>query len=187
MRNRLKTKPRKSGEIMSYMRSGYELDKFKTGESVYVYHDGKQVEDYGESFEDSKVLAELIYVILRRETGDEEWSNKILRILAEKLDIDDQLKDGTEPERSMSIIPMEFTTYEVASVLTWEHQNNEILAMTSDGCGLDFDFQNNDIEDITESTKWADYTDLFNFLCDEEEKELKKRAKQQKKLSKGDA
>ena len=82
---------------MSFMRWGYPLTYFKKGESSsYVYSssikDGK-IEDYDDAYENNESFVELIGTFIRRETGDEEYAWKIVRILAKKLGIEDNLRE----------------------------------------------------------------------------------------------
>jgi hypothetical protein len=73
------------------MRAGYPLEKFKDGESDYVFNAGDYVEDYGSGYPDTATLLELVYNIMVRETGDKVWCDKILEILAERCGISDRL------------------------------------------------------------------------------------------------
>jgi len=81
---------------MSYMRWGYPLKYFKSGETKsYVYQssikDGK-IEDYDDKYEDNRSFCELISVFVEYETNDPEYTFKIVKILAKKLGIDGQLR-----------------------------------------------------------------------------------------------
>jgi len=81
---------------MSYQRWGYPLEWFKTGESksyVFCHVDGF-VEDYNDTYDDDKSFCELIYRIVLCETEDKKYAEKILRVLAKKLGIEDELKEG---------------------------------------------------------------------------------------------
>jgi len=87
---------------MSYQRWGSPLDYFKTGESKsYVYlHGGEDnndfIEDYDDEYKDNKSLVELLGVFIVRETGDEKYAWKMVKILAKKLGVE---KDLIEEEK----------------------------------------------------------------------------------------
>ena len=79
---------------MSYQRYGYPLKYFKTGVSdnyVFSHVDG-YIEDYGSDYKDDKSLVELIGDIIERETGNEDYAWKIVKVLAKKLKIDKDLR-----------------------------------------------------------------------------------------------
>lgn len=91
---------------MSYMRPGHPLKYFKSGTTdSYVYPSSIKdvgVEDYSDSYEDNKSFCELIGNFVRRSTGDEEFAWKIVQILAEKLGIEDDLRE--EPATTKELL-----------------------------------------------------------------------------------
>ena len=75
---------------MSYIRAGHELMDFEGESECYVYSDGTEVVDYGETYEDNASLAQLIINMFRRTLRadgitDEEWIDKIKEALSKKL------------------------------------------------------------------------------------------------------
>lgn len=79
---------------MSYMRFGYKHRWFKTGKSdLYVFpHVDGFVEDYGADYKDDRSLIELIGTIIWRETENERYANKIVKVLAKKLGLEKDLR-----------------------------------------------------------------------------------------------
>jgi hypothetical protein len=79
---------------MSYQRYGYPLKYFKTGESEsYVFcHVGGYVEDYNDNYEDNKSLIDLVGRIILCETKDEKYAWKMVKVLAKKFDVEDDLR-----------------------------------------------------------------------------------------------
>ncbi|MBE3114813.1 MAG: hypothetical protein IMZ59_04760 [Actinobacteria bacterium] len=81
------------------MRWGYPLEYFKTGKSAYYVflHCGEgnedYMEDYGETYKDDKSLIELIGRIIYHETKDEKYTWKMVKILAKKLGVEDDLRE----------------------------------------------------------------------------------------------
>jgi hypothetical protein len=77
------------------MRYGYPLTYFKTGESsyyVFAHCDGF-VEDYKTKYEDDKSLIELIGNFIERETGDEKYALKMVKVLAKKFGVEKDLRE----------------------------------------------------------------------------------------------
>ena len=73
---------------------GSPLIYFKGESEAYVFSSvGDFIEDYGDEFEDTSTFADLLLGILLRETKDEKWVDKISKILAKKLNIEDKLRD----------------------------------------------------------------------------------------------
>lgn len=73
---------------VSYMRSPYPLRHFKGESKSYVYHNGAFVEDYGDGYENNESFIELIGRFIERETGDEAYAMKIMKVLSEKLGVE---------------------------------------------------------------------------------------------------
>lgn len=79
---------------MSYMRSPYPLEHFYGITESYVFpHTSGFVEDYGDSYHNNPSFIELIGRFVRDATGDEEYSDKLIRVLAKKLGCDHLLRD----------------------------------------------------------------------------------------------
>jgi hypothetical protein len=80
---------------MSYMREGEPLRCFKGEGDAYIVGTAKGgkpfVEDYGALYEDAVSLADLMARMVMRETGDEDFTNKVVRSLAVKMGIEDYL------------------------------------------------------------------------------------------------
>jgi hypothetical protein len=89
---------------MSYQRWGYPLEYFKTGNShsyVYLHCSDEErmedyIEDYDDKYKDNKSLVELIGIFIARETGDEKYAWKMVKVLAKKLGVE---KDLIEEEK----------------------------------------------------------------------------------------
>lgn len=77
---------------MSYIRNGHPLFWFKGESHSYVYLSDAGIVDYDDEYEDVPTFVELIGNIVGRETGDPEFANKIVRTLAVRLNIADQLR-----------------------------------------------------------------------------------------------
>lgn len=79
------------------MRTGHPLKHFM-GESKYyifptVCGDDSHIEDYGESYDDLPSLVELLGTFIKRESGDEEYADRMVLILSDKLNITSSLKE----------------------------------------------------------------------------------------------
>jgi len=77
---------------MSYIRAGHELYDFEGESESYVFESGSTdsptfVEDYGDKYEDNATLAQLLINIMRRVTDDEKYIQKMIGVLAKKLDV----------------------------------------------------------------------------------------------------
>jgi len=73
---------------MSYMRIGYPMKWFVTDSSYYVFlHSEGHMEDYNEDYGDPCSLIELIGNFILRETGDEKYATKMVRILAQRMKV----------------------------------------------------------------------------------------------------
>ena len=84
---------------MSYMRMNYPLRYFKGNSKSYVFHCSHHkrkkydfVEDYNDQYKDNASFCELIGNIVMRETSDEKYSEKIIKILAKKLRVEYKLR-----------------------------------------------------------------------------------------------
>lgn len=82
---------------MSFMRCGYPLRYFRKGETeFYVFPSefkGKEyIEDYDSDYKDDKSFAELIGNFVKSATGNEEYAFKIVKLLAKKLGIENELR-----------------------------------------------------------------------------------------------
>jgi len=99
---------------MSYQRMGYPLTYFEGESKSYVfvssypkkgtlkkYKAGKKfkngdyegyVEDYKDIYKDNCSFIELIGTIIRRETEDKEYAEKIIKVLAKKLKVEHKLR-----------------------------------------------------------------------------------------------
>ena len=79
---------------MSYMKFGYPLMWFNTGETKsYVYQSTDNCTvDYDDKYEDDKSFCELVYTFVLHETEDKKYAEKILRTLAKKLGVDKELR-----------------------------------------------------------------------------------------------
>ena len=79
---------------MSYLRYGYPLKYFKGFSDSYVYlHNDGYIEDHNDKYQDTVSFADLMGVIILRETGDKKYAWKMVKILAKKLGIEDKLRD----------------------------------------------------------------------------------------------
>jgi hypothetical protein len=84
---------------MSYARAGHERIYFKGISDSYVFTSGMPedkdyyVEDYGDKYECNEDLIEVLANIIIRETQDNAYTLKIIRILAKRLDVYNNLKD----------------------------------------------------------------------------------------------
>lgn len=71
---------------MSYMRSPYPLRHFRDYSRSYVFgYSDHEIEDYGDKYENNPSLIELLGTFIRRSTGDKTYAEKMMRILAGKL------------------------------------------------------------------------------------------------------
>ena len=82
---------------MSFMRCGYPLRYFKKGETEYYVFPGEYkgkeyIEDYSSDYKDDKSFAELIGNFVKSATGNEEYAFKIVKVLAKKLGIENELR-----------------------------------------------------------------------------------------------
>ena len=78
---------------MSYMRIGYPLKWFILDSSYYVFlHVEGHVEDYDENYSDPCSLIELIGTMIERETGDEVYATKVVKILAVRMKVYEYLR-----------------------------------------------------------------------------------------------
>lgn len=78
------------------MRYGYPLKYFKNGASEsYVYDSSSTnaIEDYGDKYNDNRSFCELIGTFIRRATDDEKYTWKMVKILAKKLGVEDDLRE----------------------------------------------------------------------------------------------
>ena len=78
---------------MSYLRMGHPLTWFKGDSNAYVFLSDVGIEDYDNTYENLPTLIELLGVIVTRETGDEGFAEKLIRVLASKLGVADQLRE----------------------------------------------------------------------------------------------
>lgn len=81
---------------MSFIRAGHELEWFKDTSHEYVFlcADEKEgVEDYNSGYSHNPSLCELIGHFILRQTGDEQYADKMVRILAERLGCADKLRE----------------------------------------------------------------------------------------------
>lgn len=77
---------------MSYLRMGHPLTWFDGDSNAYVFLGEGGIEDYDNNYEDLPTLIELIGVIISRETEDDGFAEKVVRMLAYKLGVVDQLR-----------------------------------------------------------------------------------------------
>ena len=77
---------------MSYQRSPYPLRYFRGTTTEYVWSEGERITDYGSSYKHDPSFCELIRDIVERETGDEEYANKIMMTLANKIGCSGELR-----------------------------------------------------------------------------------------------
>jgi hypothetical protein len=77
---------------VSYIRNGHPLTWFKGNSHSYVYLSDAGIVDYDDEYEDLPTFIELIGNIVGRETDDPEFANKIVRTLAVRLKVADQLR-----------------------------------------------------------------------------------------------
>jgi hypothetical protein len=70
---------------ISYMRAPYLLEHFYGITESYVFHDGNGIVDHGDNYANNPSFIELIGEFVRRETSDDKYALKIMRVLAEKL------------------------------------------------------------------------------------------------------
>lgn len=90
---------------MSYMRSGYPLKYFKGKSKSYVfpssYKKGKKwidyICDYNDKYEDNCSFIELLANIIQDEVKDEEYTFKIVKMLAKKLKVENRLRRRNKP------------------------------------------------------------------------------------------
>ena len=73
---------------MSYIRAGHRLYDYEGEGEMYIFHDGTSVIDYGEDYSHNPSLAQLIINIMRRVIDDEEYIQKMIGVLGEKLDVE---------------------------------------------------------------------------------------------------
>jgi len=105
---------------MSYMRPVSPLDWFYGITKSYVIgtnkigSDDTKIEDWGDSYENNPSFIELIGTFIERESGDQEYADKIVRILSKKLECDSLLRprklswEEWEAEREILSISLEF-------------------------------------------------------------------------------
>ena len=81
---------------MSFMRNAWPLKYFKARSEEYVYptDDGKKaiIEDYGSQYEHKPSLIELLANFILRGTGNEEYTWKMVKILAKDYDVEHLLR-----------------------------------------------------------------------------------------------
>jgi len=77
---------------MSYQRYNHPLDWFDGFSKSYVYHNGEGIVDYGDEYNDTVSLIDLIGDIIERETGDKQYATKIVRVLAKKMGVENNLR-----------------------------------------------------------------------------------------------
>lgn len=99
---------------MSYMRMGWALEYFKGKTKSYVFVGGYPtkegmkkrkagkkltekdyidvVQDYGDRYKDNASFCELIRTFVSRQTGDEKYADKIMKVLAKKLRVEHKLR-----------------------------------------------------------------------------------------------
>jgi hypothetical protein len=93
---------------MSWMRCGWPLYHFDAESTEYVWSDGESVTDYGSPYRDNCSFVQLIHNMVERETGDEEYADKILVVLAEKLGVADKLRRAPDG----SLLKMTYEEYD---------------------------------------------------------------------------
>jgi len=77
---------------MSYLRMGHPLTWFKGNSDAYIFLSDVGIQDYDATYEDLPTLIELIGVITARETGDDFFAEKLVRLLAVKLGVQNELR-----------------------------------------------------------------------------------------------
>jgi hypothetical protein len=73
---------------------GHPLIWFKGDSEAYVFLSDVGIQDYDNDYEDLSTLIELLGVIISRETGDDGFAGKIVRLLALKLGVEHQLRES---------------------------------------------------------------------------------------------
>jgi hypothetical protein len=90
---------------MSYIRMGHPLTWFKDNSHSYVYLSESGIQDYDDAYSDNATLVEIIGIIIARETGDSDFATKIVRLLAQRLNIMDQLRENPlTPEQYIDML-----------------------------------------------------------------------------------
>lgn len=87
------------GNIMSYIRAGHDRNYFIGKTSMYVHSSGMPkdedyyIEDYKDKYEDNCDLIEMLANIIQRETLNESFTTKMVKILAKKLNVENMLRE----------------------------------------------------------------------------------------------
>lgn len=70
---------------------GWPLRYFKGETQSYVFSDGEHIHDYEDVYSDNDSFCELMATFVKDATGSEEYAEKMLRVLANKLGIENHL------------------------------------------------------------------------------------------------
>jgi len=83
---------------MSYLRYNHTLQWFDDNSTEYVFPRADNIiEDYGSNYEHLPSLVELVGHIILRETGDFDYSTKIVVALSHHLNITNKLRNTEHP------------------------------------------------------------------------------------------
>mgnify|MGYP001767709757 CR=1 FL=1 len=76
---------------MSYIRCAWPLRYFKGRSTLYVYGSSDGIEDYDTDYSDNESFCELMGNFVESATGDARYAEKMVRILAKKIGIENRL------------------------------------------------------------------------------------------------
>lgn len=92
---------------MSWMRCGHVLTYFNSNSTEYVWGSDERVYDYDSDYHDNCTFIELIHSMVYEATNDLKYANKILRVLAHKLKVENKLRLDENGE----LKPLSFEEY----------------------------------------------------------------------------